>query len=123
MAGRGTDIKPANEVLTAGGLHVLICEHHDSSRVDRQFVGRTGRQGNPGSYEYFVSLDDPVMEAYGSLALPLARTLARSTKWGGMAVLTWAQRRIEAGHGKIRRELSKFDEESEKALSFAGEGE
>jgi len=58
MAGRGTDIKLADEIKELGGLHVICTEMHDSARIDRQLIGRCGRQGDPGTYRQFLSLDD-----------------------------------------------------------------
>src|SRR5260370_2882717 len=58
MAGRGTDIKPDPEVTEAGGPHVLRTERHDAKRIDRQLAGRSGRQGDPGSCQFFLALDD-----------------------------------------------------------------
>lgn len=65
MAGRGTDIKPCKEVIAAGGLHVLGTERHESIRIDRQLAGRAGRQGDPGSAQFFLSLDDELLEGLG----------------------------------------------------------
>ena len=59
MAGRGTDIKLSPEVRAAGGLAIIGTERHDSRRVDRQLRGRAGRQGDPGSSQFFVSLEHP----------------------------------------------------------------
>ena len=66
MAGRGTDIKLSPEVLAAGGLAIVGTERHDSRRVDRQLRGRAGRQGDPGSSQFFVSLEDDLMRKFGS---------------------------------------------------------
>jgi len=63
MAGRGTDIVLAPQVVQAGGLHVIGTELHESSRIDRQLFGRAARQGDPGSFRQFVSLDDEILEA------------------------------------------------------------
>ncbi|MDO5579520.1 MAG: helicase-related protein [Planctomycetia bacterium] len=66
MAGRGTDIKLPEEVVAAGGLHVICTELHESARIDRQLIGRCGRQGDPGSYRQYLSLEDEILEkAYG----------------------------------------------------------
>src|SRR5436190_4972069 len=65
MAGRGTDIKLGPGVTAAGGLHVLGTERHDARRVDRQLIGRAGRQGDPGTGQFFVSLDDELLEVLG----------------------------------------------------------
>lgn len=63
MAGRGTDIKVSEEALERGGLHVICTEVHDSARIDRQLIGRCGRQGDAGSYRQFVSLADEILES------------------------------------------------------------
>jgi len=63
MAGRGTDVRLAADVHELGGLHVLLTEMHDSARIDRQLVGRCGRQGDPGSYRLFLALDDDLLRA------------------------------------------------------------
>lgn len=66
MAGRGTDIKLPHEVLEIGGLHVICTELHESARIDRQLIGRCGRQGDPGSFRQYASLEDEILEkAYG----------------------------------------------------------
>jgi preprotein translocase subunit SecA len=62
LAGRGTDIKISEAVEAAGGLHVIMSELHDSIRSDQQLVGRCGRQGQPGSYRQFLSIDDEILE-------------------------------------------------------------
>jgi preprotein translocase subunit SecA len=62
MAGRGTDIKLSNEALAAGGLHVICSELHESARIDRQLIGRCGRQGDPGSFRQYLSLEDEILE-------------------------------------------------------------
>ena len=66
MAGRGTDIKLTPEVKAAGGLAIIGTERHDSRRVDRQLRGRAGRQGDPGSSQFYVSLEDNLMRLFGS---------------------------------------------------------
>jgi preprotein translocase subunit SecA len=63
MAGRGTDITLPPEVIQLGGLHVIVSELHESSRIDRQLIGRCGRQGDPGSYRVFLALDDDILAA------------------------------------------------------------
>jgi len=66
MAGRGTDIKLGAGVKEAGGLAIIGTERHESRRVDRQLRGRAGRQGDPGSSQFFVSLEDNLMRLFGS---------------------------------------------------------
>ncbi len=65
MAGRGTDIKLGAEVARMGGLHVIGTERHESLRIDRQLTGRCARQGDPGHAQFFVSLEDEIIEAFG----------------------------------------------------------
>ena len=67
LAGRGTDIKLAPEVAQSGGLHVILTEYHESARIDRQLFGRCGRQGDPGSYQAIVSLEDHLFEVHARL--------------------------------------------------------
>ena len=66
MAGRGTDIKISDEIKNNGGLAIIGTERHDSRRVDRQLMGRAGRQGDPGSSQFYVSLEDNLMRLFGS---------------------------------------------------------
>src|SRR5436305_12001637 len=66
MAGRGTDIKLGPGVREAGGLHILGTERHDARRIDRQLRGRAGRQGDPGSTQFYLSLEDDLMRLFGS---------------------------------------------------------
>ena len=63
MAGRGTDIKLGAGVAELGGLHVICTEMHDSARIDRQLIGRCGRQGDPGTYRQYLALDDDILLA------------------------------------------------------------
>ena len=63
MAGRGTDIKLGEGVPEVGGLHVIVTEMHDAARIDRQLCGRCGRQGDPGTFRYFLSLEDEILES------------------------------------------------------------
>ena len=80
MAGRGTDIRLAPGVAELGGLHVLATERHDARRIDRQLFGRCGRQGDPGSYQVIVSLEDEIVhEFFKGHALRLGR-LFRATR-------------------------------------------
>ena len=80
MAGRGTDISPDETALNRGGLHVIAAEHHDSSRIDRQLVGRAARQGNPGSAQFFVSGDDELIVRHADW---LRRQMQHSAGKGG----------------------------------------
>ena len=93
MAGRGTDIKLGEGVAELGGLHVICTELHDSARIDRQLVGRCGRQGDPGTWRQYVALDDEILiAAYGPArakriadmvaSVPELHRNARSSPWG-----------------------------------------
>jgi len=124
MAGRGTDIKLAPEVEQRGGLHVILTEFHESARVDRQLFGRSARQGNPGSVEAIVSLDDELFVRYCPV---LVRTLGplcrRRFAWSGhvfRALVWFAQSTAERRNRAVRLDTIKRDRKWLKALSFVG---
>ena len=110
MAGRGTDIKLGEGVSQCGGLHVICTEMHDSARIDRQLVGRCGRQGDPGTWRQYVSLDDDILiSGFGpkrakKLALWMRSRLAGSSE-RLLRVFKQAQRRVEKRHVRQRRLL------------------
>jgi preprotein translocase subunit SecA len=108
MAGRGTDIKLGPGIADLGGLHVIATERHEAGRIDRQLFGRCGRQGDPGSYEVVVSLEDDLLTVFGG-----------ALKRGPGAVLR-AQRAAERLHSRARRELLKLDEQLDSTLAFSG---
>ncbi|MGK0170785.1 MAG: preprotein translocase subunit SecA [Gammaproteobacteria bacterium] len=112
MAGRGTDIKLADGVKGLGGLHVIMTELHDSRRIDRQLFGRAARQGDPGSCQAIVALDDEMIEAYGGEVFGRVAPKA----W----VLKATQDRAERLHAKIRAELLELDERLDDSLAFSG---
>ncbi|MCW2284565.1 preprotein translocase subunit SecA [Rhodoblastus acidophilus] len=116
MAGRGTDIKLGAGVAALGGLAVLICERHESRRVDRQLVGRCARQGDPGLVLEFVSAQDGALRTLDPLWL---RLLAR---WPGLtaAALWRAQRLAEAQKRVARLQLLRRDEGLARIMAFAG---
>jgi preprotein translocase subunit SecA len=119
MAGRGTDIKLGTGAKEAGGLHVICTERHEAARIDRQLAGRSGRQGDPGSYEEIVSLEDPLMTAgLGGMANTLAGT-GLSDRVSRLA-FDHAQKRIEKYHARVRRELFRQDQRQSNLLSFSG---
>jgi preprotein translocase subunit SecA len=131
MAGRGTDIRLPPDSLEAGGLHVIATERHESHRIDRQLYGRCGRQGDPGSFEMVVSLDDELIRAHGR-ALPLLLWLedllargrpADETSWLRNLAARLAQRRAERLHAKLRSMLLAMDERTANMLAFSGKGE
>ena len=116
MAGRGTDIKLTPEVKEAGGLAILGTERHESRRVDRQLRGRAGRQGDPGSSQFFVSLDDNLMRLFGS-----ERIAGLMDKMGlkeGEVIqhsmisksIERAQKKVEENNFGIRKRLLEYDD-------------
>jgi preprotein translocase subunit SecA len=110
MAGRGTDIKLGPGVEELGGLHVICTELHDSQRIDRQLVGRTGRQGDPGTWRQYVALDDEILVgAHGpeKAARIVARQRGRldADPEGVLRAFQRAQRIVEARHVRQRRLL------------------
>jgi preprotein translocase subunit SecA len=120
MAGRGTDILLGPGVAEAGGLHVILTAHHDSQRIDRQLWGRAGRQGDPGSYENVVALDDELFQRF-------ARRLAQIVASGGrlsrlaLPLLRWqAQRAASDRYATERRQQVVADEQIDQQMGFAG---
>jgi preprotein translocase subunit SecA len=122
MAGRGTDIHLSAEARSAGGLHVILTEYHESARIDRQLYGRAGRQGDPGSYEIIASLDDELFLRFAPHWTALARLFAlpRAPSWLADWARRRAQHRAERLHERIRRESTKSDADLDRALGFAG---
>jgi preprotein translocase subunit SecA len=129
MAGRGTDIKLDPGVAERGGLHVLATERHDAARIDRQLFGRGGRQGDPGSYELIVSLEDELVTDYfgkrvvGLMQRAAERGSGRIPAWLAWPVMRWAQSAAELHHGAIRRDLLKLDDNLGDMLAFSGRSE
>ena len=110
MAGRGTDIRLGDGVYDMGGLHVICTELHDSARIDRQLVGRCGRQGDPGTWRQYVSLDDDILVAgYGPDRARRVVARLRAGLAGDperlLAAFTKAQRLVEQRHVRQRRVL------------------
>lgn len=121
MAGRGTDIKLGEGVRERGGLHVLLSEYHESSRIDRQLFGRAARQGDPGSGQAIVSLDDPLFAQHAAAWLPLARRSAAALPQTSLRCLrSRAQHAAEHLHERTRRHAVKDDERLETGLSYSG---
>ena len=116
MAGRGTDIKLAEGVKENGGLAILGTERHDSRRVDRQLRGRSGRQGDPGSSQFFVSLEDNLMRLFGSDRI--AKLMDRMGHKEGEVIqhsmitksIERAQKKIEENNFGIRKRLLEYDD-------------
>ena len=116
MAGRGTDIKLSDEVKKAGGLAIVGTERHDSRRVDRQLRGRAGRQGDPGSSQFFVALDDNLMRLFGSERI--AKMMDRMGLKEGEVIqhgmisksIERAQKKVEENNFGIRKRLLEYDD-------------
>jgi preprotein translocase subunit SecA len=115
MAGRGTDIVLGPGVVELGGLHILGTERHESRRIDNQLRGRSGRQGDPGSSRFFLSLEDDLMRLFGSerisgllLKLGLTEGEAIENAMVSRAVEN-AQKRVEGHHFEIRKTLLDYD--------------
>lgn len=114
MAGRGTDIKLDDQVRDAGGLHVICTELHESQRIDRQLIGRSGRQGDPGSFRTYHCLEDEILKTgFGaSYAKKLQRSYKNTAKLDGLARLfKQAQRKIECIHFRDRANLLRGERE------------
>jgi preprotein translocase subunit SecA len=120
MAGRGTDIKLGKGVASAGGLHVLGTERHEAIRIDRQLKGRAGRQGDPGSSQFFLSLEDELLEGLGP---DRQEDLKEEGQRGGN--VDWqsyrrffvkAQRRLEKRHYRQRVDLLMYEKQRQEIL-------
>ncbi len=116
MAGRGTDIKLSKETVDAGGLAIIGTERHDSRRVDRQLRGRSGRQGDPGSSQFFVSLEDNLMRLFGSERI--ASLMDRMGHKEGEVIqhgmvsksIERAQKKVEENNFGMRKRLLEYDD-------------
>ncbi len=115
MAGRGTDIKLGAGVADLGGLHILGTERHESRRIDRQLRGRAGRQGDPGSSRFFLSLEDDLMRLFGaeriSMLMEKMGVEEGEVIEHGMvtSAIGKAQKRVEAHNFDIRKHLLEYD--------------
>jgi preprotein translocase subunit SecA len=120
MAGRGTDIRLGPDVAESGGLHVICTELHESQRIDRQLIGRCGRQGDPGTYRQFLALDDEILlTGYGpKKAKKLeaqGKQLAGNGPLSGFDSLFYkAQRKVERKHSHDRKVLLYHEKERQK---------
>jgi preprotein translocase subunit SecA len=123
MAGRGTDIKLVPEVAAAGGLHVITTELNDSARIDRQLFGRCGRQGDLGSCEAILAIEEDLVASFFPLAAARLQHLEKLPLWLGKSVFAVAQWRAERAHSKSRRDLLDMDDYLGDVLAFAGRGE
>jgi preprotein translocase subunit SecA len=116
MAGRGTDIKLSDVVKASGGLAIVATERHDSRRVDRQLIGRSGRQGDPGSSQFYVSLEDKLMRLFSSERV--AKMMDRMKFEDGEVIqhpmitktIERAQKKVEENNFGIRKRLLEYDD-------------
>ena len=129
MAGRGTDIRLASGVAELGGLHVIATERHEARRIDRQLFGRCGRQGDPGTSEAIISLEDELATVYVNKPLQwLVNVILKKPnrlfgRWMGKILFRRAQRKADRLHARMRRDLLKMDEQLGDALAFSGRQE
>ena len=115
MAGRGTDIKLSDEIRALGGLCVIGTERHESRRIDNQLRGRSGRQGDPGFTQFFVSMEDDLMVRFGSEKI---KEMMTSFGFGDQAIqnkyfskaITTAQKRVEGNNFDARKQLLQYDD-------------
>jgi preprotein translocase subunit SecA len=125
MAGRGTDIKLGEGIAELGGLHVICTEMHDAGRIDRQLIGRCGRQGDPGTFRQYLALDDELL--LGGLGPE------KSRKWKGIGehsdgpfdrlgrLFCKAQKKVERRHFRQRKALMYFEKERKKMQRQMGQ--
>ena len=115
MAGRGTDIKLGDGVAELGGLHVLGCQRHESRRIDNQLLGRAGRQGDPGSSQFYLSLEDDLLRIFGGdriggmmerLGMEEGEAIEHNLLTGA---IRRAQKRVEGRNFEIRKRLLEYD--------------
>ncbi len=125
MAGRGTDIKLTDQIVELGGMHVICTELHDAARIDRQLIGRCGRQGDPGSYRQFLSLDDDILKS--GLGPDKADRLKARGESLSDAVDSYArlfrraQRKVERKHFRDRMVLLHHEKERKKMQREIGQ--
>ncbi len=124
MAGRGTDIKPDRVCIEAGGLHVLGTERHEALRIDRQLMGRSGRQGDPGSAQFYLSLEDELLEGLGESRQESLKERGRrggARNWNDYQPLfVRAQQRTERRHYLNRVDLMVHEKQRQETLKDLG---
>jgi len=125
MAGRGTDIKLGEGVAELGGLHVICTEMHDARRIDRQLMGRCGRQGDPGTHRQYLALDDELLlVGLGPKKARKLQELGREHN-GSLDHLEYlfrkAQRKVERRHYRQRRSLMYYEKERKKMQRQMGQ--
>jgi preprotein translocase subunit SecA len=124
MAGRGTDIKLGPGVAELGGLHVIGTERHESRRIDRQLLGRAGRQGDPGSGLFMLSLEDELLEALGPAMQEKLRRIGQAggqRDWNEFRpFFRLAQLRAERRNTRQRLDMMHYDRQRRETLAFLG---
>jgi preprotein translocase subunit SecA len=113
MAGRGTDIHPSPEAEAAGGLHVILTEFHESSRIDRQLIGRGARQGNPGSWQAIVARDDDLFRRFAPVWMRKAA--------GWKTLRRWCQAAAERSNAATRGSAQREESDLRDRLAFTGQ--
>lgn len=124
MAGRGTDVKLGPGVAELGGLHVICTELHDAARIDRQLVGRCGRQGDPGTFRQYLALDDEILKSGlgPEAAERVTEKISPGQKLAGFAkMLRRAQRKVEKNHFRDRMMLLHHEKERKKVQREMGQ--
>src|SRR5437773_3101971 len=115
MAGRGTDIVLGSGVTDVGGLHIIGTERHESRRIDNQLRGRAGRQGDPGSSKFFISLEDDLMKVFGPAADRIGRLMTTlevepiEHPWVARSIAS-AQKKVEGMHFDARKHVVEYDD-------------
>lgn len=124
MAGRGTDIKLGEGVQELGGLHVICTEMHDSARIDRQLIGRCGRQGDPGTYHQFLALDDEILlNGLGPKKSRRLKAIGENSPGpfrSYASLFRKAQRKIERRHYRDRKVMMHYEKERKKVQAQMG---
>jgi preprotein translocase subunit SecA len=125
MAGRGTDIPLAAGVAELGGLHVIAACRNDAKRIDRQLSGRCARQGDPGSHQTIVALeDDLIRQNCPSILTKILSCRKETASWFrrklNLYIIRRAQIGIERRHREARRALLQFDRQNNRLLAFSG---
>jgi len=125
IAGRGTDIPVLPLIAELGGLHVIVADLNDNARIDRQLIGRCARQGDPGTYEYLLSLSDPMLQRYGKNSVRLLQRIKNTTgeriwRYLCMAACKRAQSVNEKEQRRARQQVASADQQMQKRLAFTG---
>ena len=125
MAGRGTDIKLEDGVREIGGLHVICTELHEAQRIDRQLIGRCGRQGDPGTYRQFLALDDEILLlGYGPKKADKLKLVGEKSTGpirSMESLFRKAQRRVERRHFRDRKIMLYHEKERQKVQQQMGQ--